>query len=276
MTERENRALYIAEECRKAGVTIAGTAGILENIDAESGFNPHNVQDTFESRVGNDETYTARVDNGTYHAFTSDGAGYGIAQWTASDRKAKLLAYCKQRGASIGDFRTQVDFMLSEMRGYSSAWSTVTSTSNPYEAGYNVCRYYEIPADTIAASEYRGNNAYTWYQWLINVMHNGDQSAIKHETPQPSAAQPPKDEDGIDIPKTWPPRTIDSKHCSGWPEIKLMQAALLCHGYNVIVDGIWSEDTTRKFTAFQTAANLAPDNVCGSGSWSALLSINRG
>ena len=271
MTTIENRALYIAEECRKAGMTLAGAAGVLANVEAESIFSPTNVQDTYESRVGNDATYTARVDNGTYHNFTQDAAGYGLVQWTAPDRKAMMLAYCRQRGKSIGDFQTQVAFMLQEIRGYSIAWRTVTKSADAYECGYNVCRYYEIPDNIEAASVGRGNRARYWHDWLINVMHAGAQSTIQPAaaaTTAPTGAK--KDDEGIEIPQTWPPRTIDSKHCTGWPEIKLMQSLLLCRGYNVVVDGIWTDDTTKKFTAFQTAVGLDPDNVCGPASYVAL------
>lgn len=268
MTERENRALYIAEECRKAGMTLAGAAGVLANVEAESAINPRNVQDSYEGRVGNDDTYTARVDNGSYHSFTTDAAGFGLAQWTARDRKALLLARAKKLGVSIGDFQMQVGLLIDEMRGYTRAWSKVTQSNNPYECGYAVCRYYEIPADTENQAQYRGGLAQKWYEWLVNAMHNGEESTIQETQPATQPAK--KDDDGIPIPNTWPPRTIDQTHCSGWPEVKLMQASLLCHGYNLLVDGIWSTEVTKKLMAFQEAAGLQADGVCGPATWTAL------
>lgn len=271
MTEIENRALYIAEQCKTAGMTMAGIAGVLANIEAEGAFVPTNVEDTKEKRVGNDTTYTERVDNGTYHSFTSDAAGYGLAQWTAQDRKAKLLAFCKQRGVSIGDFKTQVDFLILEMRGgFPRAWNTVTGSSNAYQCGYDVCRYYEICDNLEASSQYRGGRAQNkWYPWLMAAMGSGAQSQI------PDAKPVKKDEDGVEIPKTWPPRTIDA-HCSGWPEVKLLQSALVCHGYNVLVDGMWPESFTQKVKAFQEKAGLQPDGVFGPKSWKAILAAEWG
>ena len=35
----------------------------------------------------NDEQYTQAVDSGSYNRFTTDRAGYGIAQWTSAGRK---------------------------------------------------------------------------------------------------------------------------------------------------------------------------------------------
>ena len=52
MTDTENKALYIAEQCRKAGMTLAGTAGVLANVEAESIFSPINLEDSKENRVG--------------------------------------------------------------------------------------------------------------------------------------------------------------------------------------------------------------------------------
>ena len=86
MTDINRKALYITQECLKAGMTVAGAAGVLANVAAESAFNPRNLQDTYERALGyNDDSYTDAVDNGAYQGFTRDAAGYGLAQWTAGD-----------------------------------------------------------------------------------------------------------------------------------------------------------------------------------------------
>ena len=67
MTGTEQKALYIADQCRKAGMTLAGVAGILINIECESAFKSTNLQDSYELSLGmNDAQYTSRVDNGSY------------------------------------------------------------------------------------------------------------------------------------------------------------------------------------------------------------------
>ena len=121
MTENGKKALYIASQCRNAGMTQAGAAGVLANIEAESAFKSNNVQDCFESRVGGDAYYTAAVDSGAYPYFATDGAGYGYCQWTAPDRKEGMLRFHKGRGKSIGDGPTQVAWMIQEMRGYTKS-----------------------------------------------------------------------------------------------------------------------------------------------------------
>ena len=75
-----------------AGLTPAGAAGLLGNLQAESGLNPRNLQNSYEKKLGmSDEEYTAAVDSGAYKDFVTDGAGYGLAQWTNLNRKQLLL-----------------------------------------------------------------------------------------------------------------------------------------------------------------------------------------
>ncbi len=267
MTGTESKALYIAEQCRKAGMTLAGAAGVLINIECESAFKSTNLQDTYEVSLGmNDAQYTSRVDSGSYTRFVEDEAGYGLCQWTARDRKEGMIRFHRQRGVSIGDFRTQVDWMLQEIKSYSYAWRTCATSSNPYECGHAVCKYYEIPANTDAKAEYRGGQAQRWYDFLAAnigaevVIPESDPAAAPAEQSGSNTAS--VDDEGIPIPQTWPPRTIDS-HCSGWPEVWLLQSLLKNHGYTVLNDGIWGSALTEKVKRFQTANGLDADGVCG-------------
>ena len=182
MTDQENKALYIAEQCRKAGMTLAGAAGVIANIEAESAFNSNNLQDAYESRLGmNDEMYTSRVDNGSYLGFVDDSAGYGLCQWTASDRKDGMLKFHRSRGRSIGDFATQIDWLLTEIRSYSLAYNICMNSNDPFECGYTVCKYYEIPANTETQALYRGRTAQKWYKWL--AQNAGTESTFGETVP---------------------------------------------------------------------------------------------
>lgn len=264
MTDKENRALYIAEQCRRAGMTMAGCAGVLANIDAESGFISINVQDVFNKSLNvTDEEFTRRVDAGDVVLFMTPDLGYGLAQWTATDRKRNMLAFHQQRGVSIGDFRTQVDFLIQEMPSYKYAWRSCTTEDDPYQCGYAVCRYYEIPSNAEKQAKYRGGLAQTWYSWL---KENGGQESTISEEPE----RPAVDEDGIAIPQTWPPRTIDRAHCAGWPEIRLLQTLLVMHGYNVLMDGIFSDTLEDKLKEWQVNHGLKADGVCGKNTWISL------
>ena len=273
MTEVQNKALYIAEQCTAAGMTLAGAAGVIANVEAESTWKSNNLEDQYNAKFGvSDETYTAQVDAGT-RSFI-DYAGYGIIQWTADDRKQNMLAFHRARGKSIADFKTQVEFLIHEMStSFRGAWNTCCNSNAPYKCGYDVCVIYEIPANKYAQGEYRGNLAKNWYDWLQT--NGGQHSSVPDSGSQGNGGAPAeKDEDGIEIPKTWPPRTIDW-HCGDFPEVKLMQAALRCRGYNVLADGIWNQgdSTDKALKKFQTAAGLRPDGCCGPMSWAALLDL---
>ena len=92
MTTNE-RAIYIYNACRAAGMTHAGAIGLLGNLQGEaSDFDPMSVEgmsnpNSFLRRMGlTEDEYTRRANageptfNGKY--FIKDSTGYGIAQWT--------------------------------------------------------------------------------------------------------------------------------------------------------------------------------------------------
>ena len=110
-----------------AGFTACGAAGIMGNLYAESGLNPQNLQNTYEKKLGyTDAAYTAAVDSGAYTGFAGDKAGYGLAQWTYSTRKAALLAYARAAGKSVGDLETQLAFLVKELReSFSAVYHTL-------------------------------------------------------------------------------------------------------------------------------------------------------
>lgn len=135
---------------RAAGLTEAGTAGLMGNLKAESALIPTNLQNTYERKLGyTDATYTAAVDSGSYTNFENDAAGYGLAQWTYHTRKAALLAFARAQGKSIGDLGMQLDFLIREIKSdYPAVWKTLTATDSVQAASDAVLLRYERPADT--------------------------------------------------------------------------------------------------------------------------------
>lgn len=126
-----------------------GVAGLMGNIKAESNFNPCNLQNSYEKKLGfTDESYTKAVDNGTYarNSFCRDSAGYGLCQWTYWSRKQNLYDTLKKSGASIGDLFSQLSFMLDELRAYRLLDSLKTAKSVK-EASDLILTRYEKPAD---------------------------------------------------------------------------------------------------------------------------------
>ena len=270
MTDIENCVLYIAEECLKAGITLAGAAGIVANVEAESVFNPRNVQDSYERSVGDDATYTAKVDNGSYLNFAGDAAGYGLAQWTAPDRKALLLSRAKKLGVSIGDFKMQVGLLIDEMRGYTKAWGVVTQSNNPYECGYAVCKYYEIPANTEAQAQYRGSQAQNkWYSWIASTFIDGVTSSIESSTESStesavSTINPVEDH-------AWKPSLLRYSN-SYSSDCVVLQALLNVHHFACgSADGFYGAKTQAAVSKAQQYYGLTVDGICGKETWSKLL-----
>lgn len=125
-----------------------GVAGLMGNLYAESALRPNNLQNSYEKKLGyTDDTYTAAVDSGAYDNFVRDKAGYGLAQWTYWSRKEKLLAFARERGASIGNLDMQLAFLLKELEGYSSVLRTLKSAASVKEASDAVMTGYERPAN---------------------------------------------------------------------------------------------------------------------------------
>lgn len=126
-----------------------GAAGVMGNLYAESGLRPDNLQNSFEKKLGlTDEAYAAAVDDGSYADFVSDGAGFGLAQWTYSTRKAALLAYAKAKEKSVADLGLQLDFLWKEMsESYTGLLKTLQNATTVEEASTAVLTKYERPAD---------------------------------------------------------------------------------------------------------------------------------
>ena len=102
---------------KEKGFTDFATAGIMGNLQAESALKSNNLENTKnESIKMTDEEYTKAVDNGTYKNFLTDGAGYGIAQWTTEGRKRKLLTICKNNNKSISDLMCQLELLYAEIK----------------------------------------------------------------------------------------------------------------------------------------------------------------
>lgn len=134
---------------KSKGFTDAGCAGIMGNLYAESGLNPQNMQNSYEKKLGmNDTTYTNGVDNGTYTNFVKDSVGYGLAQWTYWSRKQNLLNFSKKQNSSIGSLMMQLEFLYVELTtSFPSLVKLLKSTTNVAEASNSMLLQFERPAN---------------------------------------------------------------------------------------------------------------------------------
>lgn len=126
-----------------------GVAGAMGNFWKESNLRANNLQNSAERKLGmTDEEYTAAVDRGTYTAFVTDKAGYGLYQATHEAIKGSLLAFAKQLGRSIGDTNMQVEHFIALMKTeFPSIWKTLTTATSVRKASDAVLLQFERPAD---------------------------------------------------------------------------------------------------------------------------------
>lgn len=162
---------------RAQGLNDFGTAGLMGNLQAESGLIPTNLQNSFENvpaKTGGtgytDTTYTAAVDRGTYANFAGDRAGYGLAQWTYPTRKQALLNFVKTMGRSVGDLEAQLGFLVTELAGsFPRVLAVLKSAASVQEASDRVLLDFERPADqSQSVKNRRAANGLAFYNKFAN------------------------------------------------------------------------------------------------------------
>ena len=126
---------------KEAGYSDDAAAAIMGNLDNESGVRAGNVQD---GMGWTDEGYLKAVNNGT-HNFVTDSVGYGLAQWTSSDRKQNLWDYMAANGYDINDPQGQREFLIKELAEYGLSPDVLNKMSFN-EASNKILFKYENPA----------------------------------------------------------------------------------------------------------------------------------
>lgn len=146
------------------GYNDYAVAGIMGNLYAESGLQPNNLQNTFETKFKmTDQQYTDAVDSGKYTAFTTDGAGYGLAQWTYSSRKKGLLDLAKKKQVSIGDINVQLEWLATELKSYTKVHNTLMSATSVKAASDIVLTDFEAPANANSKKTERAKYSQEYY-----------------------------------------------------------------------------------------------------------------
>lgn len=156
-----------------------GTAGLMGNLYAESALRPNNLQDSFEKKLGyNDESYTNAVDSGRYSGFVRDSAGYGLAQWTFWSRKQAMYNFIKEKGKSIADLESQLEFLVEEFKTlYPTVWNKLLKATSVKTASNIVLTEYEQPGnqgDSVKAT--RAGYGQTYFDKYTHVK---EQQTIK-------------------------------------------------------------------------------------------------
>lgn len=118
-----------------------GTAGLVGNIFIDSDLIPTTSQHPTLS----EEEYIQAIDDGTYTDFVNDNVAFGLMQWQKPEDKEKLLAYAHNKGQSIGDFETQLEFLCRQLQReyYAGVWRVLKHTDNIREASDAIVENYK-------------------------------------------------------------------------------------------------------------------------------------
>lgn len=164
------------------GFTKEAACALLANIQAESAFNPMNLEDSKEHRLGmSDQQYTDAVDSGRYQNFASDACGYGLAQWTYGPRKRSLLQYAIERNDSIGSFDMQKEFLFYEMQtSFSAVWKDLKQSHDLEYLVHELLYKWENPQEKENNMKLRLAYAQGWYQKYA-VWESGGEHMTKEE-----------------------------------------------------------------------------------------------
>lgn len=163
---------------RSYGFTKESTAGVMGNMQEESGFISNNMQNSYEGTY-NDETYTAAIDNGSYTNFANDSVGYGLTQWTYPTRKQNMYNFMKQDpNRSIGDLKGQLEYLMTKElpEGYADMFNQYKTLDDIGKATEMFTRQYEGCADINNAVVRRTRNAQAIYDMYKDLTGSTAQS----------------------------------------------------------------------------------------------------
>ena len=146
----DNNAERIWKYLESKGLGSSAIAGIMGNIQQESGFMPNRVQGAGVK---------------TAPEITVDGqTGYGLCQWTYPTRQQALLDYAKSKGKSSSDLETQLDFMLMEATQRDKGLFGRMAQMDAHKAAIEFHDSYEGSADDEAGKHRRGQFAEDIYR----------------------------------------------------------------------------------------------------------------
>ncbi len=138
-------AKIILQYLTSKGLTLAAASGLVGNMMQESGLNPKRKQ-------GGGETTTL-----------TNGVGYGLVQWTFSDRQSKLKEIAASMGKSVGDISVQLEMVWYELtHGWKSTLVALNNRSlSPEDAAIIAHGRTQEAVKTAPAGDVRFKNAPT-------------------------------------------------------------------------------------------------------------------
>ena len=120
-----------------------GAAGIMGNLFYESHFYSKNLETMGKEKPEFEDgmDYTKATDKGLYEDFTTDGFGYGLAQWTFPARKKRMLEIAEELDTSVGDLDVQLQLIGEELEKYNMMYRICTADSIAFVSEYVLVNY---------------------------------------------------------------------------------------------------------------------------------------
>ena len=128
-----------------------GVAALMGNLMAESSLNPLcKTGGKADIKKLSAAEYASRVQTGliSRDKFAHDGVAFGLAQWCYWSRKDALWVYADDNRMDIREVKTQIGYMLKEIRKYKTVWTALQEAKTVKEASDVVLLRYEKPANT--------------------------------------------------------------------------------------------------------------------------------
>lgn len=159
-----------------------GVAGLMGNLQAESGLCPYRLQGDFTDGWTTSIEYTAKVDSGEISEYDfvhngPGGGGYGLAQWTWQPRKQALYNLYKTGGySSIGDIKLACDHLWNELQtDYAGVLAVLKSATSVREASDSVLHDFENPeVQNEATEELRASLGQAYYDTYAGTVPTPD------------------------------------------------------------------------------------------------------
>ena len=146
---------------KKMGLSDAGAAGVIANMEDESGVDPSVLSGYVKQAHGyTDESFTKGVNDGTISKNTFvnadldpnpslDSYGYGLVQWYAKDRKKALYERTVEKKIPINDLAGQLDFLNYEttqerVDRYAEMMNILKTTNDPAKAASIFNEVFEV------------------------------------------------------------------------------------------------------------------------------------
>ena len=139
-----------------SGFSQNATAGIMVNINAESGFRTNAVEYSSGYTIDNIATVPS-----------SEAAGFGLFQWSFG-RRVNVINYLNNNGYSITSLQGQLEYFVNELDTYYPVTKKyVTGNYSVYDIANNFCQTFEVPYNYKVNCPTRAQNYSSEYETYV-------------------------------------------------------------------------------------------------------------